>query len=316
MTAAPDVAVHWELGSDRPREDHGFFGPDSPTWKVWTSPTALIGFQRSVVLEHFEPHLAAAVADAAGIYRDPRGRMDGTLAYFLIVATADSRTAVEASEHLQKVHARSKGLDPVTGTRYSANDPASQLWIHVTGWHSVLKCYEVFGPGPLSRAEEDRYWSECVIAAELQTVNPADVPRSRDEVRQYFARMRPALCTSNGPSGPCTICCAPRGRAAAICSSGRSADCWHPPLSLRCRTGCVSWGNSISRALSTPPTARWCPPVCVSQAFRRWRPRFCGAAFPMTRTALRDFHKAKAPLRPVTVTPAEAKERYGRRATA
>lgn len=201
MTAAPDVAVHWELGSDRPREDHGFFGPDSPTWKVWTSPTALIGFQRSVVLEHFEPHLAAAVADAAGIYRDPRGRMDGTLAYFLIVATADSRTAVEASEHLQKVHARSKGIDPVTGTRYSANDPASQLWIHVTGWHSVLKCYEVFGPGPLSRAEEDRYWSECVIAAELQTVNPAEVPRSRDEVRQYFARMRPTLCTSERPAG-------------------------------------------------------------------------------------------------------------------
>lgn len=79
MTASPDVAVRWELGSDRPREDYGFFGPDSPTWKVWTSPTALIGFQRSVVLEHFEPHLAAAVADSAGIYRDPRGRMDGTL---------------------------------------------------------------------------------------------------------------------------------------------------------------------------------------------------------------------------------------------
>lgn len=107
MTAVPDVAVHWELGSDRPREDHGFFGPDSPTWKVWTSPTALIGFQRSVVLEHFEPHLAAAVADAAGIYRDPRGRMDGTLAYFLIIATADSRTAV-GPRTPTKVHARSR----------------------------------------------------------------------------------------------------------------------------------------------------------------------------------------------------------------
>ena len=45
------------------RDDYGFFGPGSPTWKVWTSPTALIGFQRSVVLEHFDPHLAAAVAE-------------------------------------------------------------------------------------------------------------------------------------------------------------------------------------------------------------------------------------------------------------
>lgn len=316
MTAAPDVAVHWELGSDRPREDHGFFGPDSPTWKVWTSPTALIGFQRSVVLEHFEPHLAAAVADAAGIYRDPRGRMDGTLAYFLIVATADSRTAVEASEHLQKVHARSKGIDPVTGTRYSANDPASQLWIHVTGWHSVLKCYEVFGPGPLSRAEEDRYWSECVIAAELQTVNPAEVPRSRDEVRQYFARMRPTLCTSeraqramhyllrtprSGSSNmqfwaisrllaPATIATLPRWmRELGQFDQPGIVDAAYRPL--------VSAGMRIAGI-----------PAVETTILRR--------SLPMTRTALRDFHNAKAPLRPVTVTPAEAKERYGRRATA
>jgi uncharacterized protein (DUF2236 family) len=58
------------------RDDYGFFGPGSPSWKVWTAPTALIGFQRSVVLEHFDPFLAAAVADSAGIYQDPRRRLD------------------------------------------------------------------------------------------------------------------------------------------------------------------------------------------------------------------------------------------------
>ncbi len=316
MTASPDVAVHWELGSDRPREDYGFFGPDSPTWKVWSSPTALIGFQRSVVLEHFEPHLAAAVADSAGIYRDPRGRMDGTLAYFLILATADSRTAVEASEHLQKVHARSKGIDPVTGKRYSANDPASQLWIHVTGWHSVLKCYEMFGPGPLSQAEENRYWSECVTAAELQTVNPADVPRSREQVREYFAQMRPTLCTSERAQhamhyllrtprsgsnlrfwavsrlmAPATIATLPR---------------WMRELGQFDQPGIVdvAYRPLVSAAMSVASV----PAIEDSVA------RF--AKLPMTATTLRDFHAAKAPVRTVTVTPAEAKERYGRRATA
>ena len=62
------------------RDDYGFFGPDSPSWKVWASPTSLIGFQRAVVLEHFDPFLAAAVADSAGIYTDPSGRLDRTLA--------------------------------------------------------------------------------------------------------------------------------------------------------------------------------------------------------------------------------------------
>ena len=178
------------------REDYGFFGPGSPSWKVWTAPTALIGFQRAVVLEHFDPALAAAVADSSGIYRDPSGRLDRTLAYFLTVAVADGRTAVEASDALMRVHARATGIEPITGRRYSANNPASQLWIHITGWHSVLKCYEIYGPGPLAPAEESRYWAEARIAAELQTCKPADVPASRDEVRQYFADVRGGLCTS------------------------------------------------------------------------------------------------------------------------
>lgn len=178
------------------RDDYGFFGPGSPSWKVWTAPTALIGFQRSVVLEHFDPFLAAAVADSDGIYADPRGRLDRTLAYFLIVAVADGRTAVEASDHLMRVHAKATGIEPITGRRYSANNPASQLWIHVTGWHSVLKCYERYGPGPLTPAEELQYWAESRIAAELQTCKPSDVPGSRDEVRQYFADVRDTLCTS------------------------------------------------------------------------------------------------------------------------
>jgi uncharacterized protein (DUF2236 family) len=178
------------------RDDYGFFGPDSPSWKVWASPTSLIGFQRAVVLEHFDPFLAAAVADSAGIYADPTGRLDRTLAYFLTVAVADGRTAISVSDALMRIHARAKGIEPITGTRYSANNPDAQLWIHVTGWHSVLKCYERYGPGPLSAAEESRFWAESRIAAELQTCKPADVPVSRDEVRQYFADVRGRLCTS------------------------------------------------------------------------------------------------------------------------
>jgi uncharacterized protein (DUF2236 family) len=178
------------------RDDYGFFGPDSPSWKVWTAPTALIGFQRAVVLEHFDPHLAAAVADSSGIYNDPSGRLDRTLAYFLTVAVADGRTAVAVSDALMRVHAKANGIDPVTGTRYSANNPTSQRWIHITGWHSVLKCYERYGPGPLSPAQEARFWAESRVAAELQTCKPADMPASRDEVRQYFADVRGRLCTS------------------------------------------------------------------------------------------------------------------------
>lgn len=186
----------WPFDGERRREDHGFFGPGTPTWKVWTSPTALLGFQRAIAVEAFDPFLTAAVTDTRGIYTDPMGRLDSTLTYFTIVAIGDSRAAIEASQLLRKVHARATGTEPISGQRYSANDPDSQLWIHLTGWHSVLKCYERYGPGPLTSAEESRYWADCVIAAELQTCDPAKVPASRDGVRRYFAEQRPRLCWS------------------------------------------------------------------------------------------------------------------------
>ena len=103
---------------------------------------------------------------------------------------------MEASDHLMRVHAKATGVEPIAGRRCSANSPALQVWIHVTGWHSVLKCYERYGPGRLSPTEESRYWAESRIAAELQTCKPSDVPASRDEVRDYFAGVRAQLCTS------------------------------------------------------------------------------------------------------------------------
>lgn len=198
MTAPSEATLAHQFDlNNRPREDWGLFGPDSPTWRVWSSPTALMAFQRSIVVETFDPFLAAAVEDQNGVRYRPGSRFDRTIQYFLTIACGDSRAAIELSEMLMKIHARATGTEPVTGQRYSANDPASQLWIHVTGWHSNLICYERFGGGKLTAEEEKRYWADCATAAELQTCNPADVPRSREEVRAYFAAMRPRLCLTD-----------------------------------------------------------------------------------------------------------------------
>lgn len=190
------MTAHSHSNSPRPREDWGLFGPNSPTWRVWSSPTALLAFQRSIVVESFDPFLAIAVEEQNGVRYDPRGRYDRTIRYFLTVACGDSRAAIESSEFLMRVHAKACGVEPITGKPYSANDPDSQLWIHVTGWHSNLICYERFGAGPLSAEDEKQYWAECARAAELQTCRPEDVPRSREEVRKYYAAMRPRLCMS------------------------------------------------------------------------------------------------------------------------
>ncbi|MGW5435778.1 oxygenase MpaB family protein [Nocardia asteroides] len=88
-----------------------------------------------------------------------------------------------------------------TGGTYDANRPDSQLWIHVTAWHSILYCYEKFGPGRLSEAEENQFWADCATAAEFQTIDPATVPRSRAEVLEFFERWRPHLAVSEDAQG-------------------------------------------------------------------------------------------------------------------
>lgn len=186
------------LPATEPGEDYGFFGPDSVTWKVWSYPTSLsIGFQRAVVIEELDPALVAAVDKTHEIYSRPRTRYDRTLRYFAMVAFDDSRSTAKAADVLVKIHSKAIGTDPVTGKSYDANDPASQLWIHLTAWHSILVAYEKYGPGRLPAAEEEQYWAECARAAELQTCDPGDVPRTREGIRRYFEEMRPQLIGSD-----------------------------------------------------------------------------------------------------------------------
>mgnify|MGYP000682783849 CR=1 FL=1 len=197
-TQRRNVVRDWlHIPTPAPAEDYGFFGPDSVTWKVWSYPTSLsIGFQRAVVIEELDPGLVAAVDRTHDIYKRPRTRYDRTLRYFAMVAFDGSAATAKAADVLVKVHSKAIGEDPVTGRRYDANDPDSQLWIHLTAWHSILKAYESFGPGRLTDAEERQYWEECARAAEFQTIDPAAVPRTREGIRRYFEDYRPELVGS------------------------------------------------------------------------------------------------------------------------
>lgn len=180
-----------------PLEDWGFFGPGSMTWKVWSYPTGLtVGFQRSVVVEELDPNLVASVDATGDIFTRPRTRYDRTLRYFAMVAFGDTRSTSRAADVLVRIHSKGQGIEPYGRQPYDANDPDSQLWIHLTAWHSILYAYEVYGPGPLSPEQEAQYWHECAVAAELQTCSPDAVPRTREGVREYFEQMKPQLSGS------------------------------------------------------------------------------------------------------------------------
>lgn len=298
--------------------DHGFFGPGSPTWRVWGHPTSVsVGFQRAVVVEELDPYLVAAVEATNKVRYKPRSRYDRTLKYFATVALGDSASAIKASETLVNVHARAVGIEPVSGQPYDANAPESQLWIHLTAWHSVLYAYERYGPGRLSPADERRYWEECAVAAELQTCDPADVPRTREGVREYFERMRPQLAASEVTQ--------------AMMRHLLDATVIYPPLPRVLRPGARMVG-AVLRAATIATMPRWMQDLAGLR-----QPRIAGAVAgalyrahvrviarstelklrtlslisPSTRPVVEPAFRGVAPEHDEVVTPAQARERTG-----
>jgi uncharacterized protein (DUF2236 family) len=301
-----------------PHEDYGFFGPDSVTWRVWTYPTSLtIGFQRSVVIEELDPALIAAVDQTNDVRYRPRTRYDRTLRYFALVSLGDSRSAIKASDVLVKVHAKAVGIEPLSGNPYDANDPKSQLWIHLTAWHSILYAYERYGPGKLSPEDERRYWEECAVAAELQTCDPADVPRSRDGIRDYFAYMRPRLAGSEA--------------AQSMMDYLLNAEVMFPPTARALRP--ARWViNRTLRSATIATMPRWMrklaglrqsrlvdaaiTPVMriafrISDANPRLKLLGLRLISPSTVPVVAPALLGIAPQHPETLTPAEARARYG-----
>ena len=304
--------------SIEPMEDYGWFGPDSVTWRVWSYPTSpVIGFSRSVVIEELDPFLVAPVTVSSKIYSQPRVRYDRTLRYFATVFFADSRKVVKASEMLMKVHAKAGSIEPVSGLWSDPNNPDQQLWIHLTAWHSVLYAYEIYGPGRLSEKDEARYWEECAIAAQAQTIDPGTVPRSREQVREYFEGMRPRLAASEATQ--------------AAMDHLMNAEVAFPPLPAVLKPGAWAlaklfriaiiatlpgWQRDLA-GLRQPRVlgALIRPGMRVGFRIAATSPRLLvfllGLISPATVPIVAPVYLGIRPLRAETLTPAESYERYG-----
>lgn len=181
--------------AQQPVTDRGVLGPGSMAWKVIGHPGSLVGGLRSLIIQALHPHAMAGVDQHSDYLRRPLNRLRGTAAYVAATTFGDTETAQRAAERVRRVHARVRGIDPVTGQPYSADDPDTMLWVHCVEWHSFLAAYRAFAGSP-TRAEQDQYIAEGVRVAALLGTPPESVPASVDEMRAYFDSVRPRLCVS------------------------------------------------------------------------------------------------------------------------
>jgi uncharacterized protein (DUF2236 family) len=175
--------------------DWGLFGPNSVSWRVHSSPVLLVGGLRALIIQSLNPLAMAGIAQHSDYLRRPLSRLRRTAEYVATVVYGDTPSARRAAEMVRRIHTHVKGVDPISGSPYSAEDIETKLWVHCVEVHSFLAAYRAYG-GRLSDEEQDAYLAEQVAAAELMEIPRELAPASRAAYGDFFEYMRPNLCVS------------------------------------------------------------------------------------------------------------------------
>ena len=235
--------------------DHGLFGPDSVAWRLHADPVMLAGGLRALLVQALEPRAMAGVDQHSGYREDPWGRLRRTTQFVGLTTYGDTPTAEAACAKVRAVHEHIRGVDPVTGRAYAANDPDLLLWIHAVEVDSFVDAYRAYA-GRLSDADADRYVVEMARVAELVELPRGMAPQSLGELREYLRGVPDLQVTPAAREGMRTI--------------------FFPPMPLQLRP---LWGLVTAATVAImPKDARrmyrlpWPPPATLPLRALRVRP--------------------------------------------
>lgn len=182
MTQSGEITV--ESMKSGPREDEGYFGPDSVTWKVISHPAALnIGGGLAVLLQVLEPgemRLLSHTTIASEGGEAAASRFKRTGAYLITVNFGDKAHADAAAAHVDRLHERAVHTDPKTGETTRAKTDDWLRWTHNTFVWGALTSTMEYGL-KLTPAEQDQFVLEQHRAAALLHV-PHPIPSTKAEL--------------------------------------------------------------------------------------------------------------------------------------
>lgn len=170
----------------------GYFAPESVIREVGNTPlTPFLGGGPAVLLQVAHPLVAAGVVAHSDYRHDLWQRLGRTLRALYLITYGTRQEANAAAQAVQAVHAHVRGettsqLGPFpAGTHYSASDPDLQLWVHATLVSASLAVYQRF-VRRLSAEEQDAYYRDMAVVAQLFGVPASVLPRTLAAFREYF----------------------------------------------------------------------------------------------------------------------------------
>ncbi len=184
----------------RPDEDLGYFGPHSVTWRIHGAASTFIGGMRALLMQALHPRAMAGVDQHSDFRERPWRRLARTIEYVVINTYGTTAEADEAAAKVREIHKTVRGIDPVTGRPYAADDHDLLLWVHAGEVDSYLEAYRACGPG-LSLGDADRYVAERVRSVELLGLPPGRAPASVAALKDYIGSMAGELVMSDAARG-------------------------------------------------------------------------------------------------------------------
>lgn len=171
--------------ADQARQDDGYFGPDSISWRLFADPSSKLGGVAAVLLQALNPNMIRLFDAVSNFATDGQGRAERTARYIDTTIFGDKAHADAASKSIARMHAHAVWTDPSTGETLRADTPAWLEWTHNTVSWGVLAAAEAFGP-ELTPAEKDAFVTEQLIAARLAGCDPSNMPATRDDLFAYI----------------------------------------------------------------------------------------------------------------------------------
>ena len=165
-------------------------------WRINAERLVVLGWTRAILLQFAHPLVAAGVHDHSGFRQSPVAavlRLRHTVRAMLALTFGSDTDRDRTVAAIRNIHRRVNGtLVSATGpfaagTRYSAEDPALLLWVHLTLLESIVLVYELL-VAPLTERERDAYCeASAPVAIALGAVD-AEVPRTWQALRAALDR--------------------------------------------------------------------------------------------------------------------------------
>lgn len=174
-----------------PPSDNALFERDTPIRMVHADIVGMmIGGIAALLLQMLHPHALRGVLDHSNFRADMHGRLRRTARFIAVTSFGDRADAEAAIARVNAIHAKVSGT-LADGTPYSATDPATLAWVHVTEATCFLEAYLRHVRPGMSGADQDEYFRQFALIARKLGADP--VPESREEARAIMRAMRPGL---------------------------------------------------------------------------------------------------------------------------